>query len=302
MTAERAATRVRSRGLAAEPASALPAGAVRRDREPSRGSWLACCNPTVKFAVLFVASIAVMVLFDPVPVLVLYAAALVAALASARVSPRTLAVGQLPFVAFAVGIVSVNALSRPGTELWPDLPVRITVEGVTIGLALALRAMFIGVLAISFLATTPPRDLLVSLMLHARLSPRYAHALLAGHRMLEAMPQRWATIRAAQSVRAPLRRNGRPRFGPVDAARAAFALLVAQVRASERIALALESRGLGDGPRTVWRPVPLGARDIVLVVVVVAALAVVLVASATGWLTIAALVEPSVFIHGGRRA
>src|SRR5690606_22270191 len=142
----------------------------------------------------FVVSFGVLVLFDPLPVLALYVLASIAALTAARVPLRTFVVGQLPFLAFAIGIVSVNALSRPGVEIWPDLPVRVTVEGLTVGVALALRAMLIGVLTIAVLASTPPRDLLVSLMCHARLSPRYAYAILAGHRMLGAMPERWATI------------------------------------------------------------------------------------------------------------
>lgn len=242
------------------------------------GSWLAERNPTVKFAVLLAVSIALLFVWDPPPLLVLYVVAIVAALALARLPVRTLAVSQVPFVAFGVGLVLVNALSRPGTEVWPGFPVRVTVEGVAIGTALALRGLLIGVLTIAVVASTPPRDLLISLMTHARVSPRYAYAVLAGHRMLGAMPERWATIRAAQAVRAPLRRDGRPRFGPADFGRAAFALLVASIRSSSRISLALESRGLGEGPRTVWRPVPVGPLDAVLAVVVVAVFAAVMVA------------------------
>lgn len=264
------------------PVTTLQRARAHESERPSDRSLLARCNPTVKFAVLLLVSFSVLLLQDPLPVLVLYVAAILAALWAGRVSVRTLLAGQLPFLAFAVGIVLVNALSRPGTELWPDLPIRITAEGLTIGAALALRAMLIGVLTIAFLATTPARDLLVSLMLHARLSPRYAYAVLAGHRMLAAMPERWATIRAAQSVRAPLRRNGQPRFTPVDAARAAFALLVTSIRTSERIALALESRGLGEAPRTVWKPVPLGARDVWFAVITIGFFAFVIL----GWATI----------------
>lgn len=225
-------------------------------------SFVARCNPTVKAAVLLTTSLAVLALFDPRPVLVLAVVSFLAVRLAARVPWRTLVLGLVPFVLFAFGIVSVNALTRPGTEVWPDLPVRITVEGLSVGAALALRAMLIGTLTIAFLATTPPRSLLVSLMTHARLSPRYAYAILAGHRMLGAMPERWATIRAAQSVRAPLRRDGTPRFGLADAGRAAFALLVTSIRSSERIALALETRGLGEGPRTIRSPVPIGMRDV----------------------------------------
>lgn len=234
-------------------------------------------NPAVKVALLFAVSVVTLFLTDPYPLIVLYAGTLAAIRLGARVRWRTLLTAQLPFLAFGLGLVAVNALSRPGRELLPDLPVRITAEGVTFGVALALRGLVIGVLTIGFLASTPPRDLMVSLVRQARLSPRYAYAILAGHRMLQAMPNRWATIRAAQAVRGPVRRNGRPRFGPRQFGRAAFVLLVASIRSSERTALALETRGLGDGPRTVWRPVPFGPADLVLAAAVAVAVALVLI-------------------------
>ncbi|QIK72761.1 energy-coupling factor transporter transmembrane protein EcfT [Propioniciclava coleopterorum] len=235
-------------------------------------AWLARREPTVKVGVLLGVSLITLVMFDPAPLAGWYLLALVGVLATARMPARTLLLGQAPFVLFAVGLVSVNALSRPGTEIWPGAPIRVTYEGLSIGIALALRGLLIGVLTLGFLATTPPRDLMVSLLLRVRLSPRYAYAILAGHRMLGAMPARWATIRAAHAVRAPLGRDGRPRLGARGWGRCAFALLTTSVRSAERIALALESRGLADGPRTVWRPVPLGAGDLVLVGVVAAAI------------------------------
>ncbi|PZR55015.1 energy-coupling factor transporter transmembrane protein EcfT [Xylanimonas oleitrophica] len=231
-------------------------------------SWLERANPTVKMALLLVVSLATLFLLDVRVLLTLYLLGLVAAYGAARLDVRTLALAQVPFLLFAVGLVMVNAVSRPGEPLVEGSAVRVTVEGLVMGVALALRGMVIGVLTVAFLATTPPRDLMASLAQHARLSPRYAYSMLAGHRMLVAMPRRWATIRAAQAVRAPLGRDGRPRLGVRDFGRAAFTLLVGSVRASERIALAMESRGLSAGPRTVWRPVPVGRRDAVLAVVV----------------------------------
>ncbi|HLT59949.1 MAG TPA: energy-coupling factor transporter transmembrane component T [Microlunatus sp.] len=239
-------------------------------------SWLERRNPTVKLAVLTAVSLGTLFLFDPAPLLALYLLAVLAVRRAARVRRRTLLAAQVPFLLFGVGLVAVNALSRPGQPLWPEAPVRVTVEGVVIGAALALRGLVIGVLTVGFLASTPPRDLMISLIRNARLSPRYAYAILAGHRMLHAMPGRWATIRAAHAVRGPVRRDGRPRFGPAEFARAAFGLLVASIRSSERVALALESRGLGDGPRTSWRAVPLDRRDAVLAVTVAATFALVI--------------------------
>ncbi|PPF43924.1 energy-coupling factor transporter transmembrane protein EcfT [Pseudoclavibacter sp. AY1F1] len=230
-------------------------------------------NPTVKLTVLFVCSLATLAVLNPLTLGVLTLLAVVAVLSTTRMSPVQLLAASVPFVAFGVGLLTVNALSRPGTELFPEFPVRVTSEGVAIGVALALRTTVIGMLSIAFMASTPPRDLMTSLTQHARLSPRFAYALLAGFRLLQLLPSEWQSIRAAQAVRAPLARDGMPRTGIASFGSAAFSLLVVSIRSGERIAQALESRGLGAGPRTVWRPVALDARDWALAGVVLAAFA-----------------------------
>ncbi|MGO2748555.1 MAG: energy-coupling factor transporter transmembrane component T family protein [Pseudoclavibacter sp.] len=230
-------------------------------------------NPTVKLAVLFVCSLATLFVLNPLTLGVLTVLAVVGVLTTTRLSPVQLLAASVPFLAFGVGLLTVNALSRPGTEVLADLPVRVTGEGLAIGFALALRTTVIGMLSIAFIASTPPRDLMTSLTQHARLSPRFAYALLAGFRLLQLLPSEWQSIRAAQAVRAPLGRGGMPRAGLADFGSAAFSLLVVSIRSGERIAQALESRGLGAGPRTVWRPVALDARDAVLAGTVLAAFA-----------------------------
>lgn len=231
----------------------------------SAATALGRVNPTVKLAVLVVGSLALLFLWDPRTLFAIYAVTVVGVVVARAVPLRTLVLGQLPFLAFGVSLVLVNAFSRPGTVV-AELPVRVTVEGLSAGVALALRALVVGVCSIAFIATTPPRDLMVSLVQHARLSPRYAYPLLAGHRLLLGVPQQWASIRAAHAVRGPKRRDGRPRFGTLEFARCAFALLVGMVRTSERVALALETRGLGSGPRTIWRPVELRGSDLAFAV------------------------------------
>lgn len=237
-------------------------------------------NPTVKLLLVVAVSLATLALLEPAALAALYLLGLAAARWGAGVGGRRLLLAQVPFWTFGAGVLLVNAMSRPGVVLVAGGPFRVTHEGLVVGAALALRGCVIGVATVAFLASTPPRDLMVSLVRHARLSPRHAYALLAGHRMLAGLPRQWATIRAAQLVRAPLGRDGRPREGWRGLARSAFALLVASIRASERVALALESRGLSAGPRTVWRPVPLSAADALLAAGVLAVLALVVLAGA----------------------
>jgi energy-coupling factor transporter transmembrane protein EcfT len=219
-------------------------------------------NPTVKVVLLCAVSLATLFLFDISVLATLWGLGVVGALATTSIGVRRLALAHLPFLAFGVGLVAANAVTRPGPTLVTVLGMDVTRVGLAVGLALALRGLLIGVVTVAFLASTPPRELMVSLTRHAHLSPRYAYALLAAHRMLAATPRRWATIRAAQAVRGP--GSSLP-----DAGRAVVTLLVGAIRGAERTALALESRGLGAGPRSVWRVVPLTWADGVLAAVVV---------------------------------
>ncbi len=243
-------------------------------------SPLARRNPSIKLAVVFLVSLAVMFVLDPVTPALLYGLALAAVMVFARVPLRTLALGHVPFLAFAFGVLVVNVLSRPGTVVWQAGPLRATEEGFSVGGALALRTVLIGVLAIGFLSSTDGVALMHSLRENARLSPRVAYSVLAGYRMLQDMPREWATIQHAHAVRAPLRADGRPPRGPRHLARVVFTLLVVTVRRGERMAQALESRGLGLTPRTTWRPVRVERADWWLAAGVLATVAAVLTLTA----------------------
>jgi energy-coupling factor transport system permease protein len=241
-------------------------------------------NPTVKLGLLFAVSVALLFVFDPVTPAVLYVLALAAVAASARIPGRILALAHIPFVGFGLGLLVVNALSRPGTTVWEVGALGVTAEGLAVGASLGLRSMVIGVLSIGFVASTDGVALMTSLHQHAKLGVRMTYAVLAGYRMLQEMPAEWQTIRSAHAVRAPLRSNGLPRSGVRSFGRSAFALLVVSLRKGERMAQSLESRGLGLGPRTTWRPVPLGRTDWWLAAAVLTVLALVFAASAAlGW-------------------
>ena len=255
----------------ARPRTALDPPA--RPRAP-----LARRDPTVLLGLLTALSIVCITLTDPAPLLVLYALLAAGTMLGLRLGPLALARAQAPFVLFAAGVFMVNVLSRPGDEPWPDLPVRVTSEGIVLGAALALRALVIGLGAVAVVRASDPGRTMTSLRTHARLPARIALALLAGQRLLEDLPRRWATITRAHRLRLPPSADGTPgRLGPQAMARCAFALLVDAIRSSTRIAFALESRGLGTGERTQWRTAALTRTDGALVVGVVLAVAAVLV-------------------------
>jgi energy-coupling factor transport system permease protein len=257
----------------------MSAPALARPTGPAARSVLARRNPTVKLALLFVVSLVLVFIFDPVTPAVLYVLAVIAVAVSTRIAPRTLALLHVPFAAFGLGVLMVNALSRPGQVLWSAGPLRITAEGLSVGGSLALRTLVIGVLAIGFITSTDGVRLMHSLHQQARLGPRITYAVLAGYRMLQEMPREWQTIRQAHAVRAPLRPDGTLPRSVTALARASFALLVISVRKGERMAQSLESRGLGLSPRTTWRRVRLSGADWLMAAGVLAVLAVVLFTS-----------------------
>lgn len=233
-------------------------------------------NPTVKLSVLFIACIALLFVLDPVTPTVIYLLSLTAVTMGGQLSLATVLRAQLPFFAFAFGVFSINVLSRPGTVLWQEGAMRVTVEGVTVGAALAARTLTIGILAIGFVLTTDSLALMTSLHQNARLGARPSYALMAGYRMLQQMPTQWGDIRAAQAVRGPLKNDGTVRSGPAAFGRAAFALLVLSIRQGERVAQSLESRGLGLAPRTVWQPVRVVGSDLLFAAAVLGVLGAVL--------------------------
>lgn len=223
---------------------------------------LARMNPSVKLVVLFVVSLALVSLWDPVTPALLWTAALVGTLAFARVRVRTLALAHLPFLAFGIGLFLVNALSRPGAVLWQLGPLSVTDDGVAVGVSLVFRTLTIGTASIAFLASTDPVALMTSAHQNLKVPARFTYAMLAGHQLLHDLPDEWATIRAAHRVRRPRADRSSNRLGIREAGAIAFTLLIVALRRSERISRALESRGLGLKPRTVYRPVRVRVVDL----------------------------------------
>lgn len=235
-------------------------------------------DASVTFVLLFVVSLVLVFITDPVTPAVVWAVAVVVALASTRLTPRGLALAHVPFLLFATGVFVVNALSRGGEVLLQLGPLQVTDHGLGVGLALVFRTLAIGVCATAFLVSTDPVDLMTSLRQNLRLPAAFTYALLAGHELLLDLPSEWETIRAARNVR-----RGVPagtRLTVREAGDSAFTLLIVAIRRSERIARSLESRGLGLAPRTVYRPAPIRRRDLGVAAAVVLVLAALLVVSA----------------------
>lgn len=233
-------------------------------------------NPTVKLAVAFYGSFVLIFVLDPVTPAIYYGLVLAAMLVLARLSPRIIGVAHLPFLPFAFSIFWVNVLFRQHGQVGLSLgPLTFTDEGLRIGASLALRTLVIGAYAATFVLTTDPSRLVTSLVQDARLSPRFAYAMLAAYRLLPALEREWVMVGRAHAMRGEPRGGG-PLRRIRRLARQSLPLLVAAARRAERVGIALEARALGVSPqRTVWRPTPLRRSDIAFLLAALALLTVV---------------------------
>ncbi len=259
---------------------------------PERGpSVLHQRDPTVKLVLVLVLTCAMLAVTDPVTPTLTHVAVVAGVLACGALTPRAVVMGHLVLAGFAVGVVVVNVVTRPGPPVHLG-PLEISAPGLEIGWALAVRALTTGVLALALTATTDPYRLMTSVRVHARVPAPVTFAVLAAASILHSLPRSWETIRAAHALRDPgakaqsraVRTRALPRR-PAALAPAALALLVTSLRRGERLAVSMQTRGLGTGPRTTYRPAPLDRGDLALAVVVLAGYGLLLTVSAwAGWL------------------
>lgn len=236
-------------------------------------------NPLTCFGLLAALGLAVSFVWDPAPVLVLHVA-LVALLLGAGLAPAEALRSHLLVAPFAIGVLMTNAVSRPGEVIAAVGPLEVTDEGLVAGAALAIRVFVVAVPAMAVARATDPTRL-VTAMTQLRLSARAGFAVLTAHRMLAAMPAEWQALLDAGRVRAPLDRRGRPRLGVRGYGRAAFTLLVTQIRRGDRIADALEVRGVGSPSRTQRLVVPFTRVDALTAAAVTCLAAAALLVGAT---------------------
>lgn len=211
-------------------------------------------NPSIKLISLFVLSVSLLFIWEPIRPALLWGALVIVALTIGKVPPKWLAMAHIPFIAFGFGLFLVNVLAREE-------------DGLLIGAALAGRTLVIGVASILFLTSTAPVELMRSLNQNLKLPASITFAILAGYQLLLGLPREWQTIRAAQLMRqggASLNRKGKPKLKLKEAGRLVFTVLIVALRRSERIATSLESRGFGLKPRSVYRPIYVRPSDILI--------------------------------------
>jgi len=125
-------------------------------------------------------------------------------------------------------------------------PLRLTEAGIGGGLGLGARIVAIAAIGVAFAQTTDSTRLVDALVQQARLPDRFAYGALAAYQALPRLGEDLTTLRQARRIRG-LRASWHPRL--------LVGLLVLAVRHGDRLALAMDARGFGSGPRSRFRVV-----------------------------------------------
>jgi energy-coupling factor transport system permease protein len=208
-------------------------------------------SPVVKLAIAVVWLAGMALTLRILPPLILAGAALAAGIVLGRIPTRTFARTLAPLWIAAIGIGVSNTLfaasngDPAATELVQLGPIRITVEAAAGGIALVCRVIAIASVGAVFTLTTDSTRLADSLVQQAHVSPRFAYGALAAYQAIPRFGEDLTTLRQARRVRG-LRGGWHPGL--------LIGVLVLALRHADRMALAMDARAFGSGPRTFYRP------------------------------------------------
>jgi energy-coupling factor transport system permease protein len=231
-------------------------------------------SPVLKLAISLAWLLALAFTLDARPSIVIGGAAIAAGLTVGRIPARRLAGGLAPLWLVALGIGMFNTLfaaanGDPSASVAFDFgPVRITDAAIAGGVAIAARVLAIAAVGVVFGQTTDSTRLVDSLVQQGGAPERFAYGALAAYQAVPRLADQLVTLRQARRIRG-LRTGWHPRL--------LVGLLVLAIRHGDRLALAMDARGFGSGPRSRYREVRWSGLD---AVVLAGALAVLVAAIA----------------------
>jgi energy-coupling factor transport system permease protein len=243
---------------------------------------IARINPVAKLLAAVIFSVALLLSIDWISAAVALSLEAVLLLWGG-LSFRLLALRTAPLwiAAPLAGVTTVLYGRDSGATLWQFGFVSVTEGSLSLGVAIALRILAIGLPGIVLFATTDPTDLADGLSQVLRLPSRFVLGGLAALRLVGVLIDDWRQLAFARRARGVGDTGRLRRFGGQ-----AFALLVIAVRRGSTLATAMEAKGFGsDIPRTWARPSLWRWRETVLVAVgvAIAALAIVTAVTLGSW-------------------
>ncbi|OIQ58596.1 energy-coupling factor transporter transmembrane protein EcfT [Moorella thermoacetica] len=222
---------------------------------PAR-SFLHELNPLTKIAWSLAVITVAFVFQQPLPLLGLWASVLAVALAGKVLKEILPAIRGLLIFA-AIFILFQIFLIQEGNTVFTLLPGsgfgRVTDVGLTACTMLALRMLAMTSTIPVLLATTPPKDMIVAFVEKLRVPYVYALMLVTSLRFIPTLQEELGLIIQAQRARA-CDLESRNIFRRLRAiVPLALPLLLMSVQRARTMAISMETRGFGAGPRTSLR-------------------------------------------------
>jgi energy-coupling factor transport system permease protein len=210
-------------------------------------------TPITKFLWALVVLAWVFIMVDPLYVLILGIAILVIAKFLAGMSLRRLLLTVLILGVASIFIIVLQGLLYPGkTILFSVGPFHPTLEGVMVGLAIALRILAIVASSSIIAKTTDPRDVFLS-MIKLGLPYTLSYGMFAALRFIPLMEYEAETIREAQMVRGIIQQNKGSLSNQLTQARNFLVPFIASgIRMAQQGAIALDVRAFGITPTRTY--------------------------------------------------
>jgi len=231
-------------------------------------------SPVVKLGIAIVWLIGLAATLHPLPPVVLAAVALAAGLTIGGIPPLVLGRTLAPvwLAALAIGLSNMLFSTANGDPTAVTLlqlgPIRVTEEAFVAGVSIMLRVAAIACVGAVFALTTDSTRLADSLVVQARVPARFAYGALAAYGAIPRLSEDLATLRQARRIRG-LRAGWHPSLF--------VGLLVLAIRHADRMAVSMDARAFGSGPRTHYREIRWAPMDLVVAVAAAATLVIALV-------------------------
>jgi energy-coupling factor transport system permease protein len=238
-------------------------------------SALGRASPVVKLTVAVLWLLGLAFTLHPLPPVILAGGALAAGLTFGDIPPLKLGPTLAPvwLAALAIGVSNMLFSAANGDPTTVTLlrigPIRIAEAAFVAGVAIMLRIAAIAAVGAVFALTTDSTRLADSLVQQARVPQRFAYGALAAYGAIPRFAEDVTTLRQARRIRG-LRSGWHPRL--------LVGLLVLAIRHADRMAVSMDARAFGSGPRTFYRELRWTPIDAGVAVSAVAILAIALAA------------------------
>lgn len=230
-------------------------------------------SPVVKLGIAILWLVGLATTLHPLPPVIVTAVVLVAGLTIGGIAPLVLGRTLAPvwLAALAIGLSNMlfsTANSDPTTTTLLQVgPMRIAQEAFVGGVSIMLRVAAIACVGAVFALTTDSTRLADALVQQARVPARFAYGALAAYSAIPRFAEDLTTLRQARRIRG-LRAGWHPSVF--------VGLLVLAIRHADRMAVSMDARAFGSGPRTHYREIRWSPLDLLVAVAAVATLAIAL--------------------------